>query len=588
VVAVEAGERRAALVSAAHVETSAARIRPQGGVNVNAATCLFFVLVLAKLLVVGSSGFASPWLFLQDATVALVFGAVELALRGQRRWIWIPYGFAVAWIAINVPVGLVLGSWLTWPMLRAAGGPLADSIRYYLTLATLLPLAFVLAAGVGLPLLFRRKVAFLVASSCLALVAAATATPRSSNGFARTPLTAFAKTTSGVVFRKTTPDVVFSRFHGAAKGMNVVVVILESTAAQYLGLYGAGEDPMPTLTGLAGRSVVFDAAYAVYPESVKGLYATLCGTGPRIGEPLEASLGDPCSPLPEAFRAAGYRTGLFHAGRFGYLGMDKLVEQSGFDVAEDAGAIGGVVRSSFGVDEASTVARTLGWIQKSDDARPFFAMYMPAAGHHPYASAIPGPFKGETEFDRYRNALHETDLALAQLVSGLSSPEIINPTLLVVFADHGEAFGQHGGNRGHTLAIWDENVHVPMLVSIPGVTATPRRVTSPVSVLAVGATLLDLIGVGQAPGRRASSMLTDINPAVPFFADYSTDLFGVRDGCWKLQYAKDDERTQLFNLCDDPGETSDVAGRFQAIHDELVKRVEQFFAVRVRPRRVAA
>lgn len=550
-----------------------------------AAACLFVVLVLAKLLVIG---FASPWLFLQDALVALAVGAVELALRGHRKWIWIPYGMAVAWIAINVPVALVLRSWLTWPMLRATGGPLADSIRYYLTPANLFPVALVLAAGVSLPLLSRRKGAFLVTSSCLIVTAAATATPKSTNGFARTPFTVFAKTTSGVVFRETTPDVVYSGLHGAAKGMNVVVVILESTAAQYLGMYGAASDPMPNLTKLAARSVVFDAAYAVYPESVKGLYATLCGTSPRIGEPLEASLGDPCSPLPRAFRAAGYRTGLFHAGRFGYLDMDKLVAQSGFDVAEDAGAIGGVVRSSFGVDEASTVKRTLDWINKRDDPRPFFAMYMPAAGHHPYASNVPGPFGNAAEFDRYRNALHEADLALGQLIDALGNPTVINPTLLIVFSDHGEAFGQHGGNSGHTMAIWEENVHVPMLIAIPGATAASRRVESPVSLLDVGATLLDLIGAARSPGQGASSMLSDGDRSVPFFADYSREILGIRDGCWKLQYERSEERTQLFNVCEDPGETSDVTGRFETVHDELVKLVEQFFAVRVRPRRVPA
>jgi hypothetical protein len=210
-----------------------------------ASASLLVVLVLAKLFVIG---FANPWFFAQDVGVAIAFGVLEFALRG-RKWIWIPYGVAVAWIAINVPVALVLGSWLTWPMLEAAGGPLADSIRYYLTPSNLLPLASVLAAGLALPLVFRRKTTFLVTSGCVALVAGLTATPRSTNGFGRTPLTALAKTTSGVVFPKTTPDVVFSRFHGAAKGMNVAVVILESTAAQYLGLYGAGEDPIPGVTG---------------------------------------------------------------------------------------------------------------------------------------------------------------------------------------------------------------------------------------------------------------------------------------------------------------------------------------------------
>jgi arylsulfatase A-like enzyme len=578
-----------------------------------AAVCLFLVLVLAKVLVIG---FASPWLFLQDAMVAAIFGLLEVALRG-RKWIWIPYGLAVAWIAINVPVGLVLRTWLTWPMLRAAGGPLADSIRYYVTPANIVPLVLVVGAAVVLPLIARRRHSAAVAAALALVALAGTIAPKSTttSGFDRNALTTLVAGNRGRVWIKTHSRPLFPRqrarqssvgrhvenrgrelvlndtrplFRGVARGMNVVIVILESTAAQYLGLYGAADDPMPNLTKLGADAVVFDAAYAVYPESVKGLYSTLCSRTPEMSASIEASLASPCSSLPRTLGAAGYRTGLFHAGRFGYLGMDALVAQSGFDTAQDAGAIGGVVHSSFGVDESSTVARTIEWMQDAEDSRPFFAMYLPAAGHHPYASTVPGLFKGQTEFDRYRNSIHETDLALGKLASELANPKISRPTLLVVFADHGEAFGQHEGNTGHTLAVWEENIRVPMMVSIPGVTKGQRRVASPASVLDIAPTVLDLAGLNAPPDFEGGSLLEPTRRMAPFFADYSREILGLRDGCWKIQYDRRDERTQLFDLCDDPAETSDVAGRFEAIHDELVKRVEQFFAVRVRPRRIAA
>ena len=73
-----------------------------------------------------------------------------------------------------------------------------------------------------------------------------------------------------------------SRFRGAAAGRNVVLVSLESTAAQYLGLYGAEPDVMPNLSELARTAIVFDNAYAVYPESIKGLFSILCSTYPAF------------------------------------------------------------------------------------------------------------------------------------------------------------------------------------------------------------------------------------------------------------------------------------------------------------------
>ncbi|MEW5976253.1 MAG: hypothetical protein AB1898_10660 [Acidobacteriota bacterium] len=61
-----------------------------------------------------------------------------------------------------------------------------------------------------------------------------------------------------------------SAYRGAAAGRNLVLVSLESTGAGYLRPYGAAEDPMPHLTDLARQSILFENAYAVYPERIKG------------------------------------------------------------------------------------------------------------------------------------------------------------------------------------------------------------------------------------------------------------------------------------------------------------------------------
>ena len=62
---------------------------------------------------------------------------------------------------------------------------------------------------------------------------------------------------------------------GGAAGRNVLLVILESAGAKYLRPYGAVEDPMPHLTRLARDAVLFENAYAVYPESIQGLFSVI-------------------------------------------------------------------------------------------------------------------------------------------------------------------------------------------------------------------------------------------------------------------------------------------------------------------------
>jgi arylsulfatase A-like enzyme len=338
--------------------------------------------------------------------------------------------------------------------------------------------------------------------------------------------------------------------------MNVILVVLESAGAQYLGPYGAADDPMPALTTLATHALVFDAAYAAYPESVKGLYATLCGRMPVYGRPAEAHADLPCASAARSFASAGYRTALFHSGRFGYLGMDALVGAMGFETREDAGAIGGRVESSFGVDEGSTVERLLRWIDAGDRQTPFFAVYLPIAGHHPYAVSHPGPFPTVTDRDRYRNALHEADEALGYLLDGLRKRSLDRRTALLVVGDHGEAFGQHVGNAGHALFIYDENVHVPWILAVPGREASAGRVRTVTSLVDVPSTLRDLAGLAVDARDEGLGLRRDHRLAL-FFTDYASGRAGLRDGCWTYIYDADADRSRLFESCADAAQVHD-------------------------------
>src|SRR5205823_2949406 len=139
------------------------------------------------------------------------------------------------------------------------------------------------------------------------------------------------------------------------------------------------------LSALARRALVFDNAYAVYPESIKGLFSVLCSTFPAFDSRPEEYESVDCRSVASVLAGAGYRTAMFHSGRFAYLGMESIIRNRGYQVLEDAGEIGGNYNSSFGVDEPATVARILAWIDALPDGQRFFLTYLPIAGHHPYA-----------------------------------------------------------------------------------------------------------------------------------------------------------------------------------------------------------
>ena len=406
------------------------------------AASLVVVLLVAKALALAGrdlpdSLWAVPAYLWHDVAVGAVFWIVDAVLR-QPRFMWAPYGAIAVYAALNVAVTRALSSPLTVPMWRAAGGPLMDSILHYLTPVNLGAMAAVLVTAITAPRVLRRAPVGVRTVMAVAALATLTTGPF---GVARVDTLGLHRNAITAVLGTVTPRVAarayqgdaraspfaesfgedLSRARGAADGMNVVLVVLESTGAQYFSIYGAKDDPTPRLSELAKRSIVFEHAYAVYPESIKGLFAVLCSRMPAFDTEAETHARQPCSPLTGALGTAGYRTALFHSGRFAYLGMEAVLAQQKFDETFDAGAIGGNVQSSFGVDEPATVERMLAWVDALPKGQRYFITYMPAAGHHPYVSPEAGPFGGTDELAAYKNALHYGDRALGDFMDGLKA-----------------------------------------------------------------------------------------------------------------------------------------------------------------------
>lgn len=551
------------------------------------ALALIGVFIVAKLVVLAGHPIQlSYWTpiayFWQDVLVASTFALLD-RIVGRRWFGWTVYGAAVAYVTLNVGVERVLSSPLTWPMLGAAGGTLSDSIKRHATPANFALMSIVVAAGIAFPFVVRRislktPVAWVVPALLIVPVGPLASSRVDTIGLDRNPIMALASTAlprlwwrsadaqadqdwrvSPVDRNRASEDL--SRWRAEAAGRDVILVLLESAGARYLRPYGAGSDPMPNLTELARNAILFDNAYAVYPESIKELFSVICSRYPAMETPSESYSWVTTPSIAEVLNGAGYRTALFHSGRFMYLGMYDVVANRGYEVLEDAGAIGGNYESSFGVDEPSTVRRALEWIDSLPADQRFFLTYLPVAGHHPYDSPEPHPFPGDTDEGRYLNALHYADAALESLIEGLRERGLYDRSLFVIFGDHGQAFGQHEGNYGHSLFLFDENLHVPYLIMAPGLISEQTRVSRTISLIDTAPTILDLVGLSAPFGYQGRSALEADSRMAVFCTDYSLSLMGLRDGCWKYIYEKDTDRSKLFDLCEDAEESHDLSGQ---------------------------
>lgn len=577
------------------------------------ALALFTVLIVAKAaMLAGRPVQFDGWMLLayfwQDALVALAFWAIDkllILLKSGRVASWVLYGVVVGYVAINVPVARVLSSPLTWPMMSAARGTLADSIKHHATAVNLSIMGLIAASGFAVPVFLQwisRRIEqwrplrvpmifpMILVVLFLGWIGPLATARIDTQGMGRNAITALATTVmpritareadlAKLVDWRISPIDDLSRvdgisdLRGQAAGRNVVMIVLESAGAQYLKPYGAAVDPMPNISELAATSIVFENAYTVYPESIKGLLAVLCSRYPAMDTKAESYAGITTPSIADVLNRNGYRTALYHSGRFMYLGMEGVVRNRGFEVLEDAAAIGGNKESSFGVDESSTVRRALSWVDSLEPGERFFMTYLPVAGHHPYDTPERGPFPARAESDNYLNALHYADKSVGTLIRGLRDRGLERQTLFVIFGDHGEAFGQHNGNYGHSLYLYDENLRVPFLIAVPCLTNKQMRIAPPISLVDAAPTILDLLGLA-APDEYQGLSALDGKPAVAlFYTDYSLSLIGLRDGCWKYIYELESGRSKLFDICVDPAETNDLASsnskRVAAYRDHL-------------------
>jgi hypothetical protein len=596
---------------------------------------LLGIFILAKLLALAGreitlSVWTLPAFIWQDVLVVICFGALDRVI-GRAWFAWTLYGVIILYVAINLPLIRVLSTPMTWTMMRAARGTLADSVMHHLTIENVSLMLFVLSAGLVLPAtlcrmnarprrpatcglgqwgkvpssserlmelgicaglfssLRRRWILYAGAGSLLLLGPMATGRIETAglhrNAVVGLVTSAFPRVAPRHVEKDwrtspfgRTPGSTLVELRGAAAGRNIVLILLESTGAQYLKLYGSPDDPTPNLTALADESIVIENAYAVYPESIKGLFSVLCSRYPALDTRSEMYEHVPCDSIAQVLSNAGYRTALFHSGRFMYLGMESIIQNRGYQTLEDAGDIGGNHNSSFGVDEPSTVRRMLGWVDSLSNSNRFFITYLPIAGHHPYDAPEGGPFPDADEVGRYRNALHDGDAAVGALIRGLRQRNLYQNTLFVIFGDHGEAFGQHEGNYGHTLNIYEENIRVPYVIAAPGLFKERKRVPGTVSLIDTMPTILDLVGLKIPSGCQGRSLLLGADQMALFYADYSLGLLGLRDERWKYIYELESGRSKLFDLDQDPREQKNLSVTFSGRTEAYRAHLSQWSA----------
>jgi choline-sulfatase len=330
-----------------------------------------------------------------------------------------------------------------------------------------------------------------------------------------------------------------------AKPVNIILITLDTTRADRMGFLGSKRRLTPNLDSLANRSAVFARAYSQVPLTTPSHATILTGTYPQFNHvsDLGSPLGKDLPYLPEILRQHGYRTAAFVGSQV----LDpKSAAAPGFDRGFETYDAPFHIRGQ-GEDRYHSVERrgmqvvdsAWAWLNQHPQG-PFFLWLHFYDPHDPYDP--PPPFKAQYSASPYDGEIAYVDSAVGQLLTELRSRGLYDQSLIVVAADHGEAFGEHG-EWSHGLFLYDETLHVPLLIKLPGTGSAHLLIESRVGLVDIAPTVLQEAGIAVPAAMQGRSLLELVKPSASRGANAAKSDVGAQD---RPEYAETDYPYRAF------------------------------------------
>lgn len=412
---------------------------------------------------------------------------------------------------------------------------------------------------------------------------------------------------------------------------NVILITIESLRTDHVGSYGGKSRTSPevaltpNLDGFAKEAIVYERAHSVTSwtlSSHASLFTGLYPTAHQTRTPL-AMLGKDYETLAERLKAADYQTAGVVSGP--YLRAKHQLTQ-GIDFLEDSSANPFQPRAHSDVTNAAMEQGLIRFVERLRSAeRPFYLFayfwdphydFLPPA---PYDKMFTSPetkridvhdfdtsktihaeiSEAELNFvlSQYDGEIRATDELLGRFFGLLRAREIWDDSLIIITADHGEEFFDHG-EKGHKNNLYSETVHVPLWIKYPkGQGPTPgTRDARLVSLVDVLPTAIDVTGLpGSAAGAELDgrSLLAPELPERPIFFELlsrwyvqrgdrheaeSEQFRAILRGDQKLilrQREMGKLQRELFDLSVDAAEQTNIAGEHASLVDELMRELEE-------------
>lgn len=406
------------------------------------------------------------------------------------------------------------------------------------------------------------------------------------------------------------------------KKLNVIIVLLDALRADQLSVYGNSRRTSPYIDSLKPNSLLCEHAFSQAPWTPASVASLFTGTHTTVHWVIQGNGGiDPGSEeakefpvdtfgildpkmitMPEVFKAAGYQTAVFSGNywispRLGYAqGVDRFVN---------------VEFKHYQTDEL--FQRTIYWLSDNQD-KPFFLYLHVFDPHNPYeppppfdrlfwqeprpekfqrisglsfrakweflAKVLPAPGPDHaTEKDvEYLRAMYDSEISyvdwwIGVLLRQMDKWGILENTLVVITGDHGDSFNEHG-YFDHGWHMYNTDFHIPLILYNRKLFPKTVDVSTPVQLIDLFPTLVDLIHYQRPPQLQGNSLLKPVSQTAYSEGKYLKG-YKIQSNDWSLITDPSLNPTELYHVKDDPGETVNTIAANPEVTSELLKALKK-------------
>jgi arylsulfatase A-like enzyme len=408
---------------------------------------------------------------------------------------------------------------------------------------------------------------------------------------------------------------------------NVIFISVDTLRADHLGCYGYERDTSPQIDALAARGVRFANAFSQASWTLPSHISMMTSQYPHVHGVHDngTALPPDATTLAGVLSERGYDTAAFVS--WVYLGKTYGFDR-GFDEFNELlppeDKIDSETSSAYKAEQVTDAA--IRWLERPHE-EPFFLFlhyfdpHMNYEAPEPYrsmfdpeyAGAADGSFGWLKEYIKgchrtpnqidsrslehvkalYDGEIRYTDTHLGRLFDALDGLLRLDNCLIIFTSDHGEEFNEHGSLEGHQWTLYDEVIHVPLIVRLPGDERAGETVEGPVQLIDIATTILRLLEIpvpGAFQGRDLRPWIAGAAPTgEPLAAFGEIDRFNrkqyVRTERYKLIHTDDigenkrgvpvEPGYELYDLLRDPAEQRDALEQHAAVAGELMWRLER-------------